>query len=56
MKEPGLRMNFKAVTETWEHIYVPERIKENLDKLQKESKKEKPDHTVDKSRKRGRKM
>ncbi|WP_341836932.1 hypothetical protein WJU16_03465 [Chitinophaga pollutisoli] len=56
MKEPGLRMNFKAVPETWEHIYVPERIKENLDKLQKESKKEKPDRTVDKSRKRGRKM
>lgn len=60
LKEKGLKAHFTAQAASWEDIYVPQIIKENLDKLQREAKKEKPEKDIakppEKKQRKGRKM
>ena len=53
LKFTGLKMNYEATPAKWEDINVPQKIKENLDKVQKESKREKHENKVARSKKRG---
>lgn len=53
MDNSKLKVNFKATTETWAHIFVPEKIKENLAKINEHSDKQKPPNPKEK---KGRKL
>ncbi|GAA0886495.1 hypothetical protein GCM10009120_50940 [Sphingobacterium siyangense subsp. cladoniae] len=60
LRETGLQMNFSAKKVKWEDIYVPQKIKENLEQIEKSKKEnqhQKP-HTDQpiQQRKKGRKM
>ena len=52
LKEKGLKIHFTAKKASWEDIYVPQIIKENLDKLAKKSKKEISENIIGQSPKK----
>ena len=54
LMEVGLQMSFTAKKGKWEDIYVPQKIKENLDKIKKENKNSNTPYNSE--RKKGRKM
>ncbi|ASV79761.1 hypothetical protein CMU73_03935 [Elizabethkingia anophelis] len=57
LKELGVQMNFKAKPASWEDIYVPQKIKENLEQIQKEkAEKKNIVKPQDKPKQKGRKM